>query len=180
MATSAHDVAYNVFGLAGRMAVAMGLHREVKAEKLHVHIRELRNRLWWNLYIYERQFTFQNGRPLMDEDDKIDTPFPVDIPDLCTLQYANAIPGQKALVELTQIMGRIVKILYSRPTKMKAGQVLDMNTFLALQTRWSNGSLSFQRVFTYHLPAQGEQSTSILPTNKLPCCSAELLSAKLQ
>ncbi|KAF4463025.1 C6 transcription factor [Fusarium albosuccineum] len=125
VSTSAHDTAYNVYGLAMRMAVNMGMHRAVGAEDLHPQVRELRNRLWWTLYTLERQLTFQLGRPLMLDDDEIDASFPVDLPELRVPQYTSSVEGQIALIKLCRIMGRIVKFMYSRSAPAGGRQVID-------------------------------------------------------
>ncbi|KAK7221744.1 hypothetical protein V2G26_009747 [Clonostachys chloroleuca] len=67
--TSAHDVAYNMHGLAVRMAFNMGMHKSVSSDISHPLVLELRNRLWWSVYTRDRLFTFQMGRPLTIEDD---------------------------------------------------------------------------------------------------------------
>ncbi|KAF4987036.1 hypothetical protein FDECE_15632 [Fusarium decemcellulare] len=125
VSTSAHDTAYNVYGLVMRMAVNMGMHRAVGAEDLHPQVRELRNRLWWTLYTLERQLTFQLGRPLMLDDDEIDAYFPVDLPELRVPQYTSSVEGQIALIKLCRIMGKIVKFMYSRSAPAGGRQVID-------------------------------------------------------
>ncbi|KAJ4266121.1 hypothetical protein NW762_004099 [Fusarium torreyae] len=129
ISTSAHDIAYNVFGLAMRMAVNMGMHRAVGTEALHPQVRELRNRLWWSVYTHERPLTFQLGRPLMLDDDEIDTPFPTDLPELRVPQYTSSVEGQIALIKLYRIMGKIVKFMYSRTTPSGGQQVIDTKAF---------------------------------------------------
>ncbi|KAM0424908.1 hypothetical protein ACHAPT_009964 [Fusarium lateritium] len=105
--TSAHDTAYNVFGLAMRMAVNMGMHRAVGTEDLHPQL----------------------GRPLMLDDDEIDASFPLDLPELRVPQYTSSVEGQIALIELCRIMGKIVKFMYSRSKPSGGRQIIDTNAF---------------------------------------------------
>lgn len=135
VATNSHDVAYNMYGLALRMAVNMGLHRAVSADdsdNLHPHVRELRNRLWWSVYTQERFFTFHLGRPLMIEDHEIDTPLPTDLPDLQVNPRATA-SNQIALVQLCKVMGRIVRALYSSNRLPGDRQVIDIEQYTELR-----------------------------------------------
>ncbi|KAF7538022.1 hypothetical protein G7Z17_g12713 [Cylindrodendrum hubeiense] len=131
--TSAHDIAYNAYGLAARMGINMGMHRALGTDALHPHVRELRNRLWWSVYTLERMFTFQMGRPLMIDDEEIDTPFPVDLPELRTPQYSSPLEGQIALIKLCRIMGKIVKTMYSRTTPSGNEHIINTRSFVNLK-----------------------------------------------
>ncbi|KAL4881388.1 fungal-specific transcription factor domain-containing protein [Aspergillus karnatakaensis] len=133
--TSAHDVAYNMLGLAIRMAINMGLHRCVTTNSLHPQVQELRNRLWWSVYALERLFTFQMGRPVMINDDEIDTPFPEDLPGLQVPEYTNVVvDGQIALVRLYRIVGDIIKTIYPSILPPNHGRAIDVKSFNRLST----------------------------------------------
>lgn len=131
--TSAHDIAYNVWGLAVRMSVNMGLHRAVGGDVLHPHVRELRNRLWWSIYTLDRLFGFWMGRPTMFDDNEIDAPFPQDLPELKLEQPTGSVDGQIALIKLCRIMDRIVKRIYPNTATPVNGQVINMGFFVELQ-----------------------------------------------
>ncbi|KAI1340708.1 fungal-specific transcription factor domain-containing protein [Xylariaceae sp. FL0016] len=115
--TTSRDAGYNVLGLALRMAINMGLHRMFRGNSLHAHVRELRNRLWWTVYVAERLYSIEMGRPLCIADSEIDTPLPVDIPewDQCTVTPTR-IGGLVAMVKLCRLMGIIVESIYCRPS----------------------------------------------------------------
>jgi hypothetical protein len=134
LSTNARDVSYNVLGLALRMAVNMGMHRSVSTESLHPHVRELRNRLWWSVYIAERLFSVEMGRPLAIDDSEIDVPFPVDIPELNTNGRGN-FDSQIAMAKLCQIMGKIVKEVYSNSSSAlaKRGKEIHARSFQQLK-----------------------------------------------
>jgi hypothetical protein len=128
LSTNARDVSYNMLGLALRMAVNMGMHRSVSTESLHPHVRELRNRLWWSVYIAERLFSVEMGRPLAIDDSEIDVSFPVDIPELNINGQGN-VRHQIAMAQLCQIMGKIVKEVYSNRTMSKNGKEIHPRSF---------------------------------------------------
>ncbi|RDW93727.1 fungal specific transcription factor domain-containing protein [Aspergillus mulundensis] len=135
MTTTAHDAAYNLLGVAMRMAINMGMHRHNRTNSLHPRVHELRNRLWWSVYALERLFTFQLGRPIMIEDDEIDTPFPVDLPELQVPEYTSTvINGQIAIVKILQIEGRILETMYPGKVLASHGRVIDVQVFKALIT----------------------------------------------
>ncbi|KAL4911094.1 fungal-specific transcription factor domain-containing protein [Aspergillus multicolor] len=135
MTTTAHDAAYNLLGVAMRMAINMGMHRYNRTNGLHRQVHELRNQLWWSVYALERLFTFQLGRSIMIEDDEIDTPFPVDLPELQVPEYTSpVIYGQIAIVRVLQIKGRILRTMYSGMVLSGRGRVIDVQVFQTLIT----------------------------------------------
>jgi hypothetical protein len=137
--TNARDVCYNVLGLALRMAINMGMHRSLTADTLHPHVRELRNRLWWSVYTAERLFAVEMGRPLAIDDAEIDAPFPLDIAELRVEGMPNNFHNQIALATLCQIMGKIVKTVYSNTASQKNGQVIYLEPLKLLKQelkRW--------------------------------------------
>lgn len=48
------DLSYVYHGMAMKMAIASGLHRKTSDGKLAPIVVEVRNRLWWSLYVSER------------------------------------------------------------------------------------------------------------------------------
>lgn len=134
LSTNARDVSYNVMGLGLRMAINMGMHRSTSTSNLHPHVRELRNRLWWSIYSAERLFSIEMGRPLAIDDAEIDAPFPADLPELRVDGRQSSVSNQIAMAQLCQIMGRIVKMIYSNKITSKNGQVIYPKPFKQLQT----------------------------------------------
>ncbi|CAH0055918.1 unnamed protein product [Clonostachys solani] len=132
--TSAHDIAYNMWGLAVRMCVNMGLHQAAGEGVLHPHVRELRNRLWWSVMTLDCLFGHWMGRPKMLDDNDCDTPFPEDLPELRLEQPTGSVRGQIALIKICRIIDRIVKRIYpSTASSPGKGQVINMESFIELQ-----------------------------------------------
>ncbi|ODQ64232.1 hypothetical protein NADFUDRAFT_83788 [Nadsonia fulvescens var. elongata DSM 6958] len=55
---------WNYLGLAVRMALGLGLHREFSSWKSSPLKQEMRRRLWWGLYIFDAGAAVTFGRPI--------------------------------------------------------------------------------------------------------------------
>jgi hypothetical protein len=121
--TKSRDAGYNMLGIALRMAINIGMHRSFNATttspRLHPHVRELRNRLWWSVYVAERLYSIEMGRPLSFSDSEIDAPFPVVVPEWCSPSRGTGnsmdVDGLIAMAKLCQLMGKIVEAVYCKP-----------------------------------------------------------------
>ncbi|KAL3292522.1 C6 transcription factor [Colletotrichum asianum] len=111
--TGSRDASYNVLGLALRMAINMGLHTSFAASSLHAHVRELRNRLWWTVYVAERLYSVEMGRPLSLSDTEIDAPYPVE-----TIGWKRC-DCLIAMAQICHLLGRIVGAVYDRTAAEK-------------------------------------------------------------
>lgn len=132
--TKSRDAGYNLLGLALRMAINMGMHRSFGAESLHPHVRELRNRLWWSVYVAERMFSVEMGRPLAINDTEIDAPLPTDIPEWgnMTGKSPTNVDGLIAMIKLCHLLGKIVDNVYCKPASGE-GTIMDPRMFRQLQ-----------------------------------------------
>ncbi|KAF7549532.1 hypothetical protein G7Z17_g6324 [Cylindrodendrum hubeiense] len=131
--TTSRDAGYNLLGLALRMAINMGLHRSFVASSLHAHVRELRNRLWWTIYVAERLYSVEMGRPLSLSDSEIDAPFPAQMPEWndCNRGPAN-LDGLIAMARICRLLGRIVEAVYNRASAEK-GAIIRPKVFHQLK-----------------------------------------------
>ena len=111
--TGSRDAGYNLLGLALRMAVNMGLHRSVRCNQLHPQVRELRNRLWWTVYVAERMYSIEMGRPLAISDSEVDASYPLDTIDYSqSNQPTPGVGGLIAMIDICKILGKIVQAVY--------------------------------------------------------------------
>ena len=55
----------NLLGLATRMALSLGLHRELPAWNISLLQREIRRRVWWGLYMFDSGASTTFGRPIL-------------------------------------------------------------------------------------------------------------------
>jgi len=59
----------NLLGLAARMALSLGLHRELPEWDITLLEREMRRRVWWGLFIFDSGAQMTFGRPILLPDD---------------------------------------------------------------------------------------------------------------
>ncbi|OOF99027.1 hypothetical protein ASPCADRAFT_204693 [Aspergillus carbonarius ITEM 5010] len=81
------NTGYNFIGIAYRMALGLGLHREPPIETMGDTLaNERRRAVWWIVYSFDSGFSLTTGRPLMSSDCFIETRLPQNIEDSeCTL-----------------------------------------------------------------------------------------------
>ncbi|PWY69029.1 hypothetical protein BO94DRAFT_590608 [Aspergillus sclerotioniger CBS 115572] len=76
------NTGYNFIGIAYRMALGLGLHREPPIETTGDTLaNERRRAVWWILYSFDSGFSLTTGRPLMSSDCFIETRLPQNIED---------------------------------------------------------------------------------------------------
>ena len=72
----------NFLGLAVRMALSLGLHRELPDWEISTLQREMRRRAWWGLYIFDSGASTTFGRPiLLPDKEAMDVRPVLNIPD---------------------------------------------------------------------------------------------------
>jgi hypothetical protein len=124
LGANARDESYSMFGLSLRMAINMGMHRSLNTRMLQAQDQELRNRLWWTVYVLERHFAVAPGRPLSIDDAEIDTALPTFVPSLDSDGSRFTFKNQIVSITLCQIMGCIVRTVYGR-SQTTEGQIID-------------------------------------------------------
>ena len=72
---------YNYLGLATRMAMGLGLHKEFPGWKIQPLKMETRRRVWWCLAIFDIGATITYGRPVLWPTGGIDVALPLNIDD---------------------------------------------------------------------------------------------------
>ena len=76
------NTAWNYVGLAVRVAISLGLHKEFSDWKISPLQRETRRRVWWSLYMFDSGASGTFGRPvLLPTSDMIDTVQPLNVSD---------------------------------------------------------------------------------------------------
>ncbi|KAL4867180.1 hypothetical protein BDV12DRAFT_124088 [Aspergillus spectabilis] len=84
-------------GLAMRICIDLGMHREPHYRTMKPLEAQLRRRLFWSVYVIERHVSWSFGRPFSIEEDEIDAQIPADIDDLTNINTR----VEQALVELS-------------------------------------------------------------------------------
>jgi transcriptional regulatory protein GAL4 len=72
-----------MIGIAFRMALGLGLHREVSPNdgEQNTFGKEIRRRVWWILYMVDSGFSITMGRPTTASDAFIDVRLPQNVDD---------------------------------------------------------------------------------------------------
>jgi transcriptional regulatory protein GAL4 len=77
------NTGYNMIGIAFRMALGLGLHREINTNENEPNTlnKEIRRRVWWILYMVDSGFSITMGRPITASDAFIDVKYPQNVED---------------------------------------------------------------------------------------------------
>ncbi|KAI8263210.1 putative transcriptional regulatory protein [Colletotrichum sp. SAR11_239] len=76
-ALNRQNTAYTYAGIALRLSVTMGLHRNITYDPKTPPVEiENRRRVWWTVYTFDRLCSAKLGHPVMIKDEDIDAPFP--------------------------------------------------------------------------------------------------------
>lgn len=59
------NTGWNYLGLAVRMALSLGLHKEFPGWEISLLQREMRRRVWWGLFIFDSGASITFGRPVL-------------------------------------------------------------------------------------------------------------------
>ncbi|KIX96275.1 uncharacterized protein Z520_08053 [Fonsecaea multimorphosa CBS 102226] len=70
---------YNYGGIALRLAISLGLHKEFRGWQTAPFKKEIRRRVWWSLCVLDVGATVTYGRPLNWPQVGVDIPFPLNI-----------------------------------------------------------------------------------------------------
>ena len=70
---------YNYGGIALRLAISLGLHKEFQGWQTAPFKKEIRRRVWWSLCVLDVGATVTYGRPLNWPQIGVDTAFPLNI-----------------------------------------------------------------------------------------------------
>ncbi|KAL4877440.1 fungal-specific transcription factor domain-containing protein [Aspergillus karnatakaensis] len=82
--SAASSSVWYMMGLAMRICVDFGLHREASYRRLRPYDAQRRRRLFWSVYLNERAVAWSLGRPFSIADEEIDADPPADIDDSLT------------------------------------------------------------------------------------------------
>ncbi|ETN37419.1 uncharacterized protein HMPREF1541_08410 [Cyphellophora europaea CBS 101466] len=85
---------YNYGGLALRLAISLGLHKEVHGWQTTPLKKEIRRRVWWSLCVLDVGATVTYGRPLNWPRVGVDTPFPLNIRESDLLASSTDLPPE--------------------------------------------------------------------------------------
>jgi transcriptional regulatory protein GAL4 len=91
------NTGWNYLGLAVRMAMSLGLHKEFPGWKISLLQREIRRRLWWGVFIFDSGAAKTFGRPiLLPEDSVMDAKQVLNIHDDALTPTTTTLPAESS------------------------------------------------------------------------------------
>lgn len=85
---------YNYGGLALRLAIGLGLHKEFQGWQIAPLKLEIRRRVWWTLCVLDVGATVSYGRPLNWPQAGVDTKLPLNIREKDLLSDSSTLPAE--------------------------------------------------------------------------------------
>ncbi|KAJ5747112.1 uncharacterized protein N7511_008808 [Penicillium nucicola] len=151
------NTGYNFIGIAYRMALGLGLHREPPGGMTpsEPFSNERRRVIWWIAYCFDSGFSFTTGRPIMVSDSFIETKLPRNIDDsACTLD--GGIPDStgnpttySALIAQSR-MASIGNVVFSEIISPSTQTLVDLRTSRSIDNQLKAWKLSLPSYFTAH------------------------------
>jgi proline utilization trans-activator len=114
------DAAFLYVGLALRMAISLGLHKEVDDPAMSLVEREHRRRLFWSVYSMDRIISVKSGNPISIHDEDIDLAMPSPLPGIDPDLSPPRVLAH--YTQLSRILGNIGAYVYRK--KHKSGTSL--------------------------------------------------------
>lgn len=127
----------------------LGLHREEVLSKMPIFESEMYRRLWWCVYILDRQVSLETGLPFIIQDINVDTTLPLELTDDWLSRIAGCskradslkaeidtelstnlitlIPFLTCMIRYSKVIGKIWEVLY-RARSMKVDISLESLT----------------------------------------------------
>ncbi|KAL3440279.1 putative fungal-specific transcription factor [Aspergillus insuetus] len=100
-------LAYTYYGLAIKMAIQNGMHRNSSGLLSDSHTVEWRNRLWWSAYSLESRISILHGRPVSISRSEVDADLPFNETDAQPSSGVSNLLNVKANIHLTEQLGNI-------------------------------------------------------------------------
>ncbi|OAL26608.1 hypothetical protein AYO20_10032 [Fonsecaea nubica] len=116
LALNRANSAYVYAGTALRLSLTLGLHHNVPPNQMFSPIeRERRIRVWWTVYIFDRNWSSKLGHPIMIRDDDIDVAMP-SMKGLSAAEMAEFSEPEHLIanVHLARITGDIMNHIYNK------------------------------------------------------------------
>ncbi|PIG86193.1 hypothetical protein AARAC_006223 [Aspergillus arachidicola] len=148
------NTGYNFIGIAYRMALGLGLHREPPAgAKTDSLFHERRRVVWWIVYCFDSGFGITTGRPVMASDSFIETCLPRNIDDsACVLTSILPTPSDRPTTYSAIIAhARLASIgnnIYSNVISAPKENILDLKISRSLDHRLKAWRLSLPVYFS--------------------------------
>lgn len=116
---------YNYSGLALRMAMGLGLHKEFQGWNISPLKMEIRRRVWWTLCVFDVGATITFSRPMSWPGEGIEVAFPMNVNDRVSPLLSQSqliIPTLRCRISqqlLNHTHPRVMKLHHTRPSAPK-------------------------------------------------------------
>ncbi|KAL2842402.1 putative fungal-specific transcription factor [Aspergillus pseudoustus] len=100
-------LAYTYYGLAIKMAIQNGMHRNSSGAPLDSRTVEWRNRLWWSAYSLESRISILHGRPISVSRSEVDADLPSNETNALPFSGVSNLLNVKANIYLTEQLGKL-------------------------------------------------------------------------
>lgn len=105
--------AWMLLGCASRMAMSLGMHRDGTSLEFDPIERNVRRRVWWTIYTFEKNLCVILGRPSAIDDNEVCA----NLPDETMLDSSDCPPDYSDhSLRLTKISSRIKRLIYAVPS----------------------------------------------------------------
>ncbi|KAJ5579747.1 uncharacterized protein N7459_005732 [Penicillium hispanicum] len=148
------NTGYNFLGIAYRMALGLGLHREPPGGATHDTLHNERRRVvWWIVYCFDSGLSLTTGRPLTVSDSFIETHLPRNIDDAdCTLDSYLPPPVDQPTIYSAIIaqarLASIGNVVFSELISSSNKRSWDLKNSRSIDYRFKAWKLSLPAYFT--------------------------------
>ncbi|KAJ5997832.1 hypothetical protein N7522_009492 [Penicillium canescens] len=148
------NTGYNFIGIAYRMALGLGLHREPPGgmTSSEPFSNQRRRVIWWIAYSFDSGFSFTTGRPIMVSDSFIETKLPRNVDDsTCTLEAAipdaTEYPTSYSAIIAQSRMASIGNVVFSEIISSSNQSLLDLRISRSIDNQLKAWKLSLPSYF---------------------------------
>jgi proline utilization trans-activator len=156
--------AYTYAGLALRLSVSIGLHRNITyGPTISPAEIENRRRVWWTVYTFDRLCSAKLGHPISIRDEDIDAPLPSS--DGLTAEELNDFVDAGHLtanIKLSRITGSILSLIYGSGARKAKGFIGNVHMILNSLKQWDTELPSELKLDHDKFPAYGSRSVASL------------------
>ncbi|KAI0480910.1 fungal-specific transcription factor domain-containing protein [Xylariaceae sp. FL0804] len=158
------NTAYTYAGLALRLSVTLGLHRNITYDpSISPAEIENRRRVWWTVYTFDRLCSSKLGHALTIRDEDIDAPLPSS--EGLSPDDADDFVDAKQLIaniKLSRITGSILSLIYGASTLRAKGFIRNVHTILNNLKQWEIELPSELKLDHNRFPSYGSRSVASL------------------
>ncbi|ETS84123.1 hypothetical protein PFICI_02148 [Pestalotiopsis fici W106-1] len=156
--------AYTYTGLALRLSVSIGLHRNITYEPgISPAEIENRRRVWWTVYTFERLCSAKLGHPIMIRDEDIDAPLPSSN-GLTTEELDDFMDARQLLanIKLSRITGSIMSLIYGSGLAKTKNFISNVHQILNNLKQWDTELCPDLKLDYDRFPTYGSRSVASL------------------